>query len=74
MVFKVEEAGVISDVASKMICQIIAAGLKVRVKFSASKEDLFCEIHAPLERLKQFADLVSHFALITKTTIAFGRH
>lgn len=61
MVFKVEDAGVITDMASKTIRQIIAAGLKVRVQFSASKEDLFCEIHAPLERLKQFANQVSRF-------------
>lgn len=58
MVFKADEVGCISDIASSTIRQIIAAGLKVRVYFSATKKEIFCEMRAPVERLMEFADQV----------------
>lgn len=58
MVFKAEEVGGMSEIASTTIRQIIAAGLKVRVYFSATKKEIFCEMRAPVERLMQFADQV----------------
>lgn len=58
MVFNAEEVGVMSEVAAQTIRQIIAAGLRVRVYFSASKEEIFCEMRAPVDRLMQFADQV----------------
>lgn len=58
MVFKTEQAGVVTEYANKTIRQIIAAGFKVRVYFSCSKEEIFCEMRAPVERLMQYADQV----------------
>ena len=65
MVFKAEEAGVMTEYAGKAIRQIIAAGLTVRVYFSVSGRDIFCEIRAPVQRLRQFADQVT-FLIETK--------
>lgn len=58
MVFKAETAGVITDYATETIKRIMAAGFKVRVYLSCSKEEIFCEMRAPVERLMQFADQV----------------
>ncbi|CAN0348864.1 unnamed protein product, partial [Laminaria digitata] len=58
MVFKAEEAGVVTEYANKAVRRIIAAGLTVRVYFSLSGRDIFCEIRASVERLRQFADQV----------------
>ncbi|CAM9137002.1 unnamed protein product [Hapterophycus canaliculatus] len=58
MVFKAESAGVITHYATETIKRIMAAGFKVRVYFSCSKEEIFCEMRAPVERLMQFADQV----------------
>lgn len=61
MVFKLERAGVMTDYATQTVKKIIAAGFKVRVYFSCSKEEVFCEMRAPVERLMQFADQVKMF-------------
>lgn len=58
MVFKLQKAGVMTDYATETVKKIMAAGLKVRVYFSCSKEEVFCEMRAPVERLMQFADQV----------------
>lgn len=58
MVFKLEKAGVMTDYATGTVKKIMAAGFKVRVYFSCSKEEVFCEMRAPVERLMQFADQV----------------
>lgn len=59
MVFKAEQEEVVTDFADKAVRQIIAAGLTVRVYFSSSGKEIFCEMRAPVERLMQFADQVS---------------
>ena len=59
MVFKAEQEEVVTGFADKTVRQIIAAGLTVRVYFSSSGKEIFCEIRAPVERLKQFADQVN---------------
>ena len=59
MVFKLEKVGVMSDYATETVKRIMAAGFKVRVYFSCSKEEVFCEMRAPVERLMQFADQVN---------------
>ncbi|CAM9560241.1 unnamed protein product, partial [Laminaria digitata] len=56
MVFKAEKEEVVTDFADKAVRQIMAAGLTTRVYFSSSGKEIFCEIRAPVERLKQFAD------------------
>eukprot|EP00904_Undaria_pinnatifida_P001459 jgi/Undpi1/11313/HiC_scaffold_30.g13611.m1 len=56
MVFKADQEEVVTDFADKAVRQIIAAGLTVRVYFSSSGKEIFCEIRAPVERLMQFAD------------------
>lgn len=58
MVFKLERAGVMTEYATQTVKKIMAAGFKVRVYFSCSKEEVFCEMRAPVERLMQFADQV----------------
>lgn len=58
MVFKAEQAGVVTEMARSTIRQIMAAGLDVRVYFSYSKEEIFCELRAPVERLMEYADQV----------------
>ncbi len=60
MVFKLDKVGVISDYATETVKRIMAAGFKVRVYFSCSKEEVFCEMRAPVERLMQYADQVKH--------------
>lgn len=59
MVFAAETPGMMTPIATKVIRKIIAAGLRVRVHFSNSEEEIFCEIRAPVERLMRFADQVS---------------
>ncbi|CAN0077413.1 unnamed protein product [Scytosiphon promiscuus] len=66
MVFKAETAGVITEYATKTIQKIMAAGFKVRVYFSCSKEEIFCEMRAPVERLMQFADQVNRRLLLDR--------
>lgn len=58
MVFKTEIAGTMTEYANTTIRHIIAAGVTVRVYFSCNEQEIFCEMRAPVERLKQFADQV----------------
>lgn len=58
MVFKAEQAGVMTEMARDTIRQIMAAGLDVRVYFSCSKEEIFCEMRASVDRLMEYADQV----------------
>lgn len=60
MVFKAVESGVMSELTTQSIRQIIAAGFMVRVYFGASGHEVFCEMRAPMERLKEFADKVCY--------------
>lgn len=60
MVFKAEQAGVITEMARSTIRQIMAAGLDVRVYFSYSKDEIVCELRAPVERLMEYADQVRY--------------
>eukprot|EP00903_Cladosiphon_okamuranus_P009327 g8896.t1 len=66
MVFKLERAGVMTDYATETVKRIVAAGFKVRVYFSCSKEEVFCEMRAPVERLMQFADQVNRKMLLDR--------
>lgn len=59
MVFKADRAGYMTNSATTTIRQIVAAGLRVRVYFSSSEREIFCELRAPVERLMQFADQVT---------------
>lgn len=58
MVFKTDEKGVMNEYSEKTIRQIIAAGFRVRVYFSCGRDEIFCEMRAPVERIVQFADQV----------------
>lgn len=58
IVFKAERAGVMTAYATETVKRIVAAGFEVRVYFSCSREEVFCEMRATVERLMQFADQV----------------
>eukprot|EP00752_Nemacystus_decipiens_P016452 g14707.t1 len=66
MVFKLERAGIMTEYATVTVKKIMAAGFKVRVYFSCSKEEVFCEMRAPVERLMQFADQVNRSMLLDR--------
>lgn len=74
MVFKAEQEEVLSTFADKAVRQIIAAGLTVRVYFSSSGKQIFCEIRAPVDRLKQFADQVKFRPRAIACTVRFVRY
>lgn len=74
MVFKAEQAEVLTDFADKAVRQIIAAGLTVRVYFSSSGKEIFCEIRAPVDRLKQFADQVKFLYRTIAALVRFVRY
>ncbi|CAM9964474.1 unnamed protein product, partial [Ectocarpus fasciculatus] len=66
MVFKLARVGVMTDYATETIKKIMAAGFKVRVYFSCSKEEVFCEMRASVERLMQYADQVNRKMLLDR--------
>lgn len=74
MVFKADQEEVVTDFADKAVRQIIAAGLTVRVYFSSSGKEIFCEIRAPVERLMQFADQVNCRSQTPAITLRLGLH
>lgn len=73
MVFKAQKEEVLTTFADKAVRQIMAAGLSVRVYFSSSGKEIFCEIRAPVERLKQFADQVKFRPRTIAFTVRFVR-
>ncbi|CAM9118497.1 unnamed protein product [Ectocarpus sp. 13 AM-2016] len=66
MVFKLSRVGVMTDYATETIKKIMAAGFKVRVYLSCSKEEVFCEMRASVERLMQYADQVNRKMLLDR--------
>ncbi|CAM9173805.1 unnamed protein product, partial [Pylaiella littoralis] len=66
IVFKAERAGVMTAYATETVKRIVAAGFEVRVYFSCSREEVFCEMRATVERLMQFADQVNRKMLLDR--------
>lgn len=64
MVFKTKKDGVMTKYTSETIDKMKGAGLDLRIYFSTSEKEVFCEMRASVERLMKYADQVlvnSHF-------------